>query len=68
MLHSGKYQDNPVIQKRMDVLKLPRLHLDQGRAALLSGSGKELNPYIGLYLQREPGSGWMLAMLQHQGA
>ncbi len=60
VLQSAKYQDNPVIQKRMDVLNF----LDSVWGKGVPGyywDGSELNPLTGLYQNSNLG-GWMLAM------
>ena len=54
MLHSAKYQDNPVIQKRMDVLKFLDSIWTKG-VPLYYWDGKELNPLHRPLPQREPG-------------
>ena len=59
MLRSPKYQDHPVIQKRMDVLKFLDASWGKG-VPLYYWDGKELNPYIGLF-HNENLAGWMLA-------
>jgi multiple sugar transport system substrate-binding protein len=65
MLRSSKYQDNPVIQKRMDVLKFLDSIWGKG-VPLYYWDGKELNPYIGLY-HNENLAGWMLAARNIKG-
>jgi hypothetical protein len=65
MLRSAKYQDNPVIQKRMDVLKFLDSVWTKG-VPLHYWDGKELNPYIGLY-HNENLAGLMLAMRNIKG-
>jgi hypothetical protein len=65
MLHSAKYQDNPVIQKRMDVLKFLDSIWTKG-VPLYYWDGKELNPYIGLF-HNENLAGWMLAARNIKG-
>jgi multiple sugar transport system substrate-binding protein len=60
VLRSAKYQDNPVIQKYMDVLNF----LDSVWGKGVPGyywDGPELNPLTGLYQNASLG-GWMLAM------
>jgi multiple sugar transport system substrate-binding protein len=65
MLRSAKYQDHPVIQKRMDVLKFLDATWGKG-VPLYYWDGKELNPYIGLF-HNENLAGWMLAMRNIKG-
>jgi len=65
MLHSAKYQDHPVIQKRMDVLKFLDSVWTKG-VPLYYWDGKELNPYIGLF-HNENLAGWMLAARNIKG-
>ena len=65
MLHSAKYQDIPVIQKRMDVLKFLDSVWTKG-VPLYYWDGKELNPYIGLF-HNENLAGWMLAARNIKG-
>ena len=65
MLHSAKYQDNPVIQKRMDVLKFLDSVWTKG-VPLYYWDGKELNQHIGLS-HNENLAGWMLAMRNIKG-
>ncbi len=65
MLRSAKYQDHPVIQKRMDVLKFLDSVWTKG-VPLYYWDGKELNPYIGLF-HNENLAGWMLAMRNIKG-
>jgi len=60
VLRSAKYQDNPVIQKRMDVLNFLDSMWGKG-VPLYYWDGKELNPFIGLYHNDNLG-GWMVAM------
>jgi len=60
VLRLAKYQDNPVIQKHMDVLNF----LDSVWGKGVPGyywDGPELNPLTGLYQNASLG-GWMLAM------
>jgi ABC-type glycerol-3-phosphate transport system substrate-binding protein len=60
VLRSAKYQDNPVIQKRMDVLNF----LDSVWGKGVPGyywDGPTINPLTGLYQNASLG-GWMLAM------
>jgi multiple sugar transport system substrate-binding protein len=61
----AKYQDNPVIQKRMDVLKFLDSVWTKG-VPLYYWDGKELNPYIGLF-HNENLAGWMLAARNIKG-
>ena len=65
MLHSAKYQDNPVIQKRMDVLKFLDSVWTKG-VPLYYWDGKELNQHIGLF-HNENLAGWMLAARNIKG-
>jgi multiple sugar transport system substrate-binding protein len=65
MLNSTKYQDNAVIQKRMDVLKFLDSIWTKG-VPLYYWDGKELNPYIGLF-HNENLAGWMLAARNIKG-
>ena len=65
MLHSAKYQDNPVIQKRMDVLKFLDSIWTKG-VPLYYWDGKELNQHIGLF-HNENLAGWMLAARNIKG-
>ena len=65
MLRSNKYQDNPVIQKRMDVLKFLDSIWGKG-VPLYYWDGKELNQHIGLY-HNENLAGWMLAARNIKG-
>jgi len=65
MLRSPKYQDHPVIQKRMDVLKFLDASWGKG-VPLYYWDGKELNPHIGLY-HNENLAGLMLAMRNIKG-
>lgn len=65
MLRSAKYQDHPVIQKRMDVLRFLDATWGKG-VPLYYWDGKELNPYIGLF-HNENLAGWMLAMRNIKG-
>ncbi len=59
VLLSGKYQDNPVIQRRMDVLQFLDSIWEQGVPGYY-WDGPELNPLTGLY-QNDSLGGWMLA-------
>jgi multiple sugar transport system substrate-binding protein len=65
MLRSGKYQDHPVIQKRMDVLNFLDSIWGKG-VPLYYWDGKELNQHIGLY-HNENLAGWMLAARNIKG-
>jgi multiple sugar transport system substrate-binding protein len=65
MLRSAKYQDHPVIQKRMDVLTFLDSIWGKG-VPLYYWDGKELNQHIGLY-HNENLAGWMLAMRNIKG-
>jgi hypothetical protein len=65
MLRSNKYQDNPIIQKRMDVLKFLDSIWGKG-VPLYYWDGKELNQHIGLY-HNENLAGWMLAARNIKG-
>ncbi len=65
MLRSAKYQDHPVIQKRMDVLTFLDSIWGKG-VPLYYWDGKELNQHIGLYHNENLG-GWMLAMRNIKG-
>ncbi len=65
VLHSAQYQENPVIQKRMDVLNFLDSIWGKGMPPYYR-DGKELNPLIGLY-QNESLGGWMLAMRNIKG-
>jgi multiple sugar transport system substrate-binding protein len=65
MLRSSKYQDHPVIQKRMDVLNFLDSIWGKG-VPLYYWDGKELNQHIGLY-HNENLAGWMLAMRNIKG-
>ena len=65
MLRSSKYQDHPVIQKRMDVLKFLDATWGKG-VPLYYWDGKELNQHIGLY-HNENLAGWMLAARNIKG-
>jgi multiple sugar transport system substrate-binding protein len=65
MLRSSKYQDHPVIQKRMDVLKFLDSIWGKG-VPLYYWDGKELNQHIGLY-HNENLAGWMLAARNIKG-
>lgn len=58
-LLSEKYQDNDVIQKRMDVLKFIDSIWEKGKPSYL-WDGSKINPYVGLYESDNLG-GWMLA-------
>ena len=60
VLRSAKYQNHPVIQKRMDVLHFLDSIWGKG-VPLYYWDGKEMNPYIGLYHNENLG-GWMVAM------
>ncbi len=60
VLRSAKYQDHPVIQKRMDVLNFLDSIWGKG-VPIYYWDGKEMNPYVGLY-HNENLSGWMVAM------
>jgi len=65
VLLSSRYQDHPVIQKRMDVLRF--LDAIWGRGVpLYYWDGKELNSLIGLYHNDNLG-GWMVAMRNIKG-
>jgi multiple sugar transport system substrate-binding protein len=59
VLRSAAYQNNEVIQKRMDVLEFIDSIWGQGRAPYY-WDGDKLNPYVGLYENDNLG-GWMLA-------
>jgi hypothetical protein len=65
MLNSAKYQDHPVIQKRMDVLKFLDSVWTKG-VPLYYWDGKELNQHIGLF-HNENLAGWMLAARNIKG-
>ncbi len=65
MLRSAKYQDHPVIQKRMDVLNFLDSIWGKG-VPLYYWDGKELNQHIGLY-HNENLAGWMLAARNIKG-
>ncbi len=65
LLRSAKYQDNPMIQKRMDVLNFLDSLWGKG-VPLYYWDGKELNPFIGLYHNDNLG-GWMVAMRNIKG-
>ncbi|HEY7517269.1 MAG TPA: extracellular solute-binding protein [Methylomirabilota bacterium] len=65
MLRSSKYQDHPVIQKRMDVLKFLDSVWGKG-VPLYYWDGKELNPHIGLF-HNENLAGWTLAARNIKG-
>ncbi|MEX2221152.1 MAG: extracellular solute-binding protein [Candidatus Rokuibacteriota bacterium] len=65
MLRSTKYQDHPVIQKRMDVLKFLDSVWTKG-VPLYYWDGKELNQHIGLF-HNENLAGWMLAARNIKG-
>jgi multiple sugar transport system substrate-binding protein len=65
VLRSAKYQDHPVIQKRMDVLNFLDSVWGKG-VPLYYWDGKEMNPLIGLY-HNENLAGWMLAMRNIKG-
>jgi multiple sugar transport system substrate-binding protein len=65
MLRSSKYQDHPVIQKRMDVLNFLDSIWGKG-VPLYYWDGKELNQHIGLY-HNENLAGWMLAARNIKG-
>lgn len=65
MLRSPKYQDHPVIQKRMDVLNFLDSIWGKG-VPLYYWDGKELNQHIGLY-HNENLAGWMLAARNIKG-
>ncbi len=65
MLRSAKYQDNPVIQKRMDVLHFLDSIWGKGMT-LYYWDGKEMNPLTGLY-HNDNLAGWMLAMRNIKG-
>jgi multiple sugar transport system substrate-binding protein len=65
MLRSAKYQDNPVIQKRMDVLNFLDSIWGKG-VPLYYWDGKELNPHIGLF-HNENLAGWLLAARNIKG-
>ena len=65
MLRSSKYQDHPVIQKRMDVLQFLDSIWGKG-VPLYYWDGKELNQHIGLY-HNENLAGWMLAARNIKG-
>jgi multiple sugar transport system substrate-binding protein len=65
MLRSNKYQDHPVIQKRMDVLQFLDSIWGKG-VPLYYWDGKELNQHIGLY-HNENLAGWMLAARNIKG-
>ena len=65
VLRSAKYQDHPVIQKRMDVVNFLDSVWGKG-VPLYYWDGKELNPYIGLF-HNENLAGWMLAMRNIKG-
>lgn len=65
MLRSARYQDHPVIQKRMDVLSFLDSIWGKG-VPLYYWDGKELNPYIGLF-HNENLAGWTLAMRNIKG-
>ncbi len=65
MLRSAKYQDNPVIQKRMDVLHFLDSIWGKG-VTLYYWDGKEMNPLTGLY-HNDNLAGWMLAMRNIKG-
>jgi len=58
-LHSKAYQDNPEIQKRMDVLNFIDSIWGKGKPSYY-WDGDKLNPYVGLY-ENENLGGWMLA-------
>ena len=58
-LLSKAYQDNPEIQKRMDVLNFINSIWGKGKASYY-WDGDKLNPYVGLYENDNIG-GWMLA-------
>jgi multiple sugar transport system substrate-binding protein len=60
VLRSTKYQDNPVIQQRMDVLHFLDAVWGKG-VALYYWDGKEMNPLTGLY-HNENLAGRMVAM------
>jgi ABC-type glycerol-3-phosphate transport system substrate-binding protein len=60
VLRSAKYQDHPVIQKRMDVLNFLDSIWGKGMP-IYFWDGQELNPFVGLY-HNENLSGWMVAM------
>ena len=60
VLHSARYQDNPVIQKRMDVLNFIDSIWGKGVPGYY-WDGPVLNPLTGLYQNANLG-GWMLAM------
>lgn len=59
ILHSKAYQDNEIVQKRMDVLEFIDSIWGNGRAPYY-WDGDKLNPYVGLYENDNIG-GWMLA-------
>lgn len=59
VLHSEAYQNNTVIQKRMDVLEFIDSIWGQGRAPYY-WDGDKLNRFVGLY-QNDNLGGWMLA-------
>lgn len=65
MLRSAKYQDHPVIQKRMDVLKFLDSIWTKG-VPLYYWDGRELNQHIGLF-HNENLAGWMLAARNIKG-
>ena len=60
VLRSAKYQDHPVIQKRMDVLNFLDSVWGKGMP-IYYWDGKEMNPYVGLF-HNDNLSGWMIAM------
>jgi hypothetical protein len=59
VLLSEAYQDNDVIQQRMDVLEFIDSIWGKGRAPYY-WDGDKLNPHVGLY-QNDNLGGWMLA-------
>jgi multiple sugar transport system substrate-binding protein len=65
VLRSARYQDHPVIQKRMDVVNFLDSVWGKG-VPLYYWDGKELNPHIGLF-HNENLAGWMLAMRNIKG-
>jgi multiple sugar transport system substrate-binding protein len=65
VLQSAAYQDNPIVQKRMDVLKFLDSIWGKGLPPYYS-DGPELNPLVGLYQNANLG-GWMLAMRNIKG-
>jgi multiple sugar transport system substrate-binding protein len=65
VLRSSKYQDHPVIQKRMDVLTFLDSIWGQG-VPLHYWDGKELNPYVGLF-HNENLAGLMVAQRNIKG-